>query len=66
MEKCVGKEKVFDALLTDLSKAFDYLGHKLLTAKLNTYSFNLPALSLIHDYLSNKKQRIKFENTYST
>ena len=39
---------------------------KLLTGKLNTYSFNLPALRLIHDYLSNRKQRIRIENTYTT
>ena len=33
---------------------------------MNAYSFNLPALHLIHDYLSNRKQRIKTENTYRT
>ena len=60
---------VKEALLIDLSKAFDCLNHKLLTAKLNAYSFNLPALRLIcliHDYLSNRKQRIKIKNTYIT
>ena len=56
MEKCVGKGKDFSALLTDLSKAFDCLDLKLLTYKLNAYSLNLPALRLIHDYLSNRKQ----------
>ena len=62
--KCVGKRKVFGALLADLSKAFGCLNHKLLTAKLNAYSFNFPALCLIHVYLPNRKQRIKTENTY--
>ena len=66
MEKCVGKGKDFGALLTDLSKAFDCLNHKLLTYKLNAYSLNIPALRLIHDYLSNRKQRIKIKNIYIT
>ena len=42
---------VRETLLIDLSKAFDCLDHKLLTAKLNANSFDLPALRLIHDYL---------------
>ena len=33
---------------------------------MNAYSFNLPALRLIHGYLSNRKERIKIENTYIT
>ena len=65
-KKCVGKGKICGALLTGLSKTFDCLDLKLLTAKLNAYSFNLPALRLICDYLSNRKQRIKTENNYST
>ena len=62
MEKCVGKGKDFGTLLTDLSKAFVFLDHKLLIYKLNAYSLNIPALRLIHDYLLNRKQRIKIEN----
>ena len=50
---------VKETLLKDVSKAFDCFDHKLLTAKLNACSFNLPAIRLIHDYLSNRKQRIK-------
>ena len=65
-KRSVDKGKVFGALLTDLSKAFDCLNHELLTAKLNAYGFSLPALRLINDYLSNRKQRTKIENTYST
>ena len=65
-KKCVDKETVFGALLTNFSKAFDCLDHELLTAKANAYGFNLPALRLVHDQVSNIKQRIKIENTHST
>lgn len=62
----LGKENIFDALLTDISKVFDCLDHKLLTAKSNAKSFNLPVFRLLHDYLSNRRKRIKNENLYST
>ena len=65
-KRSVDKGKVFGALLTDLSKAFDCLDHELLTTQLNAYGFSLPALPLINSYLSNRKQRTKIENTYST
>ena len=57
---------MFGALLTDLSKAFDCLNHDLLIAKLNAYGFSLPALRLIHDYLSSRKQGTRINNSYST
>ena len=65
-KKCFGKRKVFGDLLIELSKSFDCLNHTLLTARLNAYTFNNPVLRLIHDYLSNIKQRIKFDNTHIT
>ena len=54
------------ALLTDLSKAFDCFDHELLIAKLNAYGFSLTALKLVHNYLSNRKQRTKINSTYSS
>ena len=61
----VDKGKVFGALLTDLSKAFDCLNHELLVAKLNAPGFTLPPLKLFHDYLSDRKQRTRVNNPYS-
>ena len=57
---------MFGALLTDLSKAFDCLDHELLIAKLNAYGFSLTALKLVHNYLSNRKQRTKINSTHSS
>ena len=57
---------MFGALLTDLSKAFDYLDHELLIAKLNAYGFSLTALKLVHSYLSNRKQLTKINSSYSS
>ena len=61
----VDEGKVFGALLTDLSKAFGCLDHELLIAKLNAYGFSLPALRLINDYLSNRRQRTRIGNSFS-
>ena len=62
----VDKGKVFGALLTDLSEAFDCLNHELLIVKLNVYGFTLPALELVYDYLSDRKQRTRVNNSYRT
>ena len=65
-KNAVDKGKVFGALLTDLSKAFDCLPHELIIAKLNAYGFNLPALKLMHSYLSHRKQHTKVNHAYSS
>ena len=57
-KRAVDSGQMFGALLTDLSKAFDCLDHKL-----NTHGFSLPTLKLGHDYLSNRKQRTKVNRT---
>ena len=56
-KRSVNGGKIFGALLTDLSKAFDGLDYELFIAKLNAYGFSKPALKLINDYLSNRRQR---------
>ena len=65
-KNAVDKRKVFGALLTGFSKAFDCLYHELIIAKLNAYGFNLPALKLMHSYLSYRKQHIKVNHAYSS
>ena len=50
----------------DLSKAFDTLNHKLLSAKRHGYGFNRDSLKLINDYLSNRWQRTKIKNSFSS
>ena len=39
------KNKVFGALLTDLSKAFDYLCYDLLIAQLHAYDLGMSSLN---------------------
>ena len=56
---------MFGAFLTDLLKAFDYLSHKIIIAKLNVYGFSLSTLKLIHNYLSKRLQRTKINQSYS-
>ena len=65
-KKIVDNGGVFGALLTDLSKAFDCIPHDLIIAKLEAYGFHIDTLKLIHDYLSNRKQRVKVDDTYSS
>ena len=51
----------YGAFLTDLSKAFDCLSHDLLIA-----GFDIPALRLLHNYLTNRKQPVKMDRTFSS
>ena len=66
MEKSIDNGGAFGALITDLSKAFDCLSHELLIAKLEAYGFDEKSLKLIYNYLSNRKQRVKINNSYSS
>ena len=65
-KKAVDNGNVFGVLLTDLSKAFDFLPHDLIITKLNSYGFNLTALNHIHNYLTKRKQRTKINHLYSS
>ena len=52
----------YAALLTDLSRAFDCLPHNLIIAKLHAYGFHKASLRLMHSYLTDRYQRVKFNN----
>ena len=56
---------VVGAVLTDLSKAFDCIPHDLIIAKLSAYNFSDGALSYIYSYLTNRRQRVRINNTHS-
>ena len=64
--KALDKRNIAGALLTDLSKAFDCLNHELLIAKLEAYGFDHSSLDYIYSYLSNRRQRTKVNNSFSS
>ena len=55
----------FGALLTDLSKAFDCIDHKLLLSQLHAYGTTDPALKMIFSYLSGRNMRTKVNDSFS-
>ena len=49
----------------DLSKAFDPLPHELLVAKLKSYGADGKTTDLVHDYLANRRQRVRLGDQFS-
>ena len=64
-KKSVDDGKHFGVLLTDLSKAFNCIDHKLLIAKLFWYRGSPTVLNLVYSYLTNRTQRTKINNSFS-
>lgn len=54
----------FEALLSDLSKAFDFLSSEPLVAKLHGYGIDIPSLKLLYSCLTKPKQRLKLSSTH--
>ena len=55
-----------EAILMDLSKAFDCLPHDLIIEKLAAYGLSDSACSLLQSYLSDRKQMVKLGQCKST
>ena len=66
MKKALDQQHSAGGILTDLSKAFDSINHNLLIAKLEAYGFDKNSLTFILDYLKDRKQRTKINNSYSS
>ena len=56
----------FAVLMTNLYKAFDYLHHGLLILKLDANGIDIKSVKLNQQYLTNRKQRVKVGNIYSS
>ena len=65
-KKALDQGNEYGALLTDLSKAFDCLPHDLIVAKLHAYGFSIESLKLINSYLTERKQRVKMNDQFSS
>ena len=57
--KELDQHNIIGIVSMDLSKAFDTLPHDLNTAKLKSYEADDKTTQLIHDYLTNRRQRVR-------
>lgn len=64
-KQALDENEVIGAVIIDLSKAFDSMDHSLLIQKLTAYNVSQGATGLLGDYLSHRKQRVKFGNVCS-
>ena len=62
----IDNKRLAGAVFMDLSKAFDCGNHGLLLAKLSACGLNSDAVQLIRSYITNRKQRVTFNSSYST
>ena len=65
MEKCMDDSGPIVAVLMDLSKAYDCIPHDLIIAKLHAYGVRIKSLKLLFSYLTNRKQRVKVNESFS-
>ena len=57
---------VIDVIYTDFVKAFDKVPHNRLLLKLQHYNVNLNIVAWIQAFLTNRKHRVKLNNSFSS
>ena len=62
--KELDQHKIIGIVSMDLSKAFDTLPHELLVAKLKSYGADGKTTDLVHDYLANRRQRVRLGDQF--
>ena len=65
LSKSIDEKEFSVGVFIDLSKAFDTVNHKILIEKLSHYGIRRIPLLWFSDYLSNRKQFIKFNDVLS-
>ena len=64
-KEVIDRGNQFGTLLTDLSKTFDWIDHKLVIVKLHEYGVSSSALNIISSYLKHRTQRTKINDCFS-
>ena len=64
-KKSLDDKNIIGAVLMDLPKAFDYIPHDLLVAKLHAYGFSMDAITFIYSYMKRRKQGVKINDPES-
>ena len=63
--KELDQHNIIEIVSMDLSHAFDTLPHDLITAKFKSYGADDKTTELIHDYLTNRRQRVRLGDQLS-
>ena len=63
-KEAIDRGNHFEPLLTDLSKAFDCIDHKLLIPKPFEYGVSSSALNIISPYLKHRSKRTKIHDCF--
>lgn len=62
---CVDRNKVVDCIFFDFQKAFDTVPHCILLSRLHTIGIRGPILAWLDDLLSNRKQMVRIDRSFS-